>query len=242
MNELFTTPKTPEGKAYNLMQKLKIRDLEQIILEWAAFVGKLIIRYTIAKSKKEKEIIRKLFELSSNIIEEDINFFIKIYELREPLYEKYEMTSEDFKNYIEEIFYIKIAEIIKETIAKKIEEKLDFKTIIERFEKNLEKVAIYAGHCYGEDLYPTEDRRVQEVQRKAFEMTKSLIEKNIEVTIQVYELIHKLAPEKYKVEPKDFELEVKNYLKIGISVKFEEGTLDINKKFQMFQRFKNLKG
>ena len=152
------------------------------------------------------------------------------------------MSPEEFKKNIEEIFYIKVAEIIEEETAKKEKEKLDFKETIERFEKNLEKVAIYAGHCYGEFIYPTETKEVQEVQRQAFEMTKNLIEENIEATIEVYKLVHKLAPEKYEVEPKDFEIEVKDFLKMGISIKFEEGTLDINKKFQMFQRFKNLRG
>ena len=242
MNKSLTNPRTPEGKAYNLMQKLKIRELEEIIEGWSIFAGKLKKRKKITESEEERETVEELFQLSRYMIKGNINHFINIYRMREPLYKKYTMTTEDFSNKIKEIFNEKVEEIIRETTEKKIEEKLDFKTIIESFEKNLEKVAIYAGHCYGEFIYPTETKEVQEVQRQAFEMTKSLIEENIEATIQVYKLIHKLAPEKYKIEPKDFEIEVKDFLKMGISIKFEEGTLDINKKFQMFQRFKNLKG
>ena len=242
MNNSFTNPRTVEGEAYNLMQMLKIKDLQEIIKGWAIFSGKLIKRYNIAECEEERETLEELFQISSDMIETNINHFINIYRVREPLYKKYTMSPEEFRKKIKEIFDEKIAEITRETIEKSSEEKLDFKRTIEDFERNMEKVAVYAGHCYGEDLYPTETKEVQEAQRKAFEMTKSLIEENIEATIEVYKLVYKLAPEKYKKEPKEFEVEVKDYFKIGISIKFEEGTMDINKKFQMFQRFKRLKG
>ena len=68
------------------------------------------------------------------------------------------------------------------------------------------------------------------------------MEINVDATVEVYKLIHKLNPGKYQLEPKEFEVKVKNYLEVGISIKVEEGVLDIKKKFKMFKMLESQKG
>lgn len=236
---LFEVAGTPEWEADNLRRMMKIRGSEENIKEWSDFWVEQLKMSLLEEDDGKKEIIRKTVQIALQMIEENIYYIVEIYSLRKPMYRKYKMETLEFETYIKEYFYSYISDELGKVDFEQVNQTVDLENVIKRFQENLRKIAIFAGHAKGEVRFPTESEEFVNLNEKEFQLTIQILDENIDSLIRIYELLKKLYPEGCTAELSDFEHKVSKFLYAGIYTNIKTGIEDIEKKQRMFRMFES---